>query len=165
MQCYSWELRDPCEENKTVQLLELISVVEQDHLSGHKLHSCNKNYTLVILIILWLTHRKAGFFLKTSILSTACSYALHSQKVLEGTQLETSTYLFSMYQLTQCYILKEPLDDDWIPTRKLYALLTWLYRIWVASTLISNRPLTGGTSITLFLNLLMSFHSLWKLII
>lgn len=106
MQRYSWELRDPCEENKTVQLLELISVVEQDRLSGHKLYSCNKNYTLVILIILWLIHRKAGFFLKTSILSTTFSYALHSPKVLEGTQLKTSTCLFSMYQVTQCYILK-----------------------------------------------------------
>lgn len=106
MQCYSWELRDPCEEKETVQLLELISVLEQYHLSGHKLYSCNKNYTLVILIILWLIHRKAGFFLKTSILSTTFSYVFHSQKVLEGTQLKTSTYLFSMCRLTECYVLK-----------------------------------------------------------
>lgn len=63
--------------------------LNRDHLSGHKLYSCNKNYTLVILIILWLILRKASFFLKISIFSV--SILIHfTLKKFEKVQLKTS---------------------------------------------------------------------------
>lgn len=77
--------RDRFEENKLSTYLNYSLKQNRGHLSGHKLYSYNKDYTLVT--ILWLICRKPGFFLQVSTLSIMFySHLFHSNGVLEGTQ-------------------------------------------------------------------------------
>lgn len=89
IQRFSWEIGTHLRKTNLSSYQNYSLWLNRDHLSGYKLYSCNKNYTLVIFIILWLIFRKASF-LKISIFSTVSILTHFTLKKFEKVQLNTA---------------------------------------------------------------------------